>query len=183
MKAKPALKFGLAGGTADPQECFPVQRPLAALPGLAPAIRRILVPIDFSQCSTRALDYAVTLAAEFEATIILLHIVEAAAYNLGEHSIETAGEDGYQAMIQAERDRLCQLQLKRVGGSRRCEVLVRLGRAGSEIPDTAKALGADLIVLGTQGESPLKNVLLGSTAERVLRHAPCPVLTVRPLGR
>jgi universal stress protein A len=58
--------------------------------------------------------------------------------------------------------------------------LSRMGRAHSEIPDTAKALGADLIVMGTHGYTGLKHMLLGSTAERVVRQAPCPVLTVRP---
>jgi nucleotide-binding universal stress UspA family protein len=54
-----------------------------------------------------------------------------------------------------------------------------MGHAYSEIPDTAKAMGADLIVIATHGYTGLKHVLLGSTAERVVRHAPCPVLTVR----
>jgi nucleotide-binding universal stress UspA family protein len=61
----------------------------------------------------------------------------------------------------------------------RMEILVRIGHAHSEIPDTASALNVDLIVMGTHGYAGLKHVLLGSTTERVVRHAACPVLTVR----
>jgi nucleotide-binding universal stress UspA family protein len=81
--------------------------------------------------------------------------------------------------VQAEQERLGDLLKKRAGHRGGTEILVRIGRATSEIPDTAKALGVDLIILGAQGESPLKSVPLGSTVERVLRQASCPVLSVR----
>jgi nucleotide-binding universal stress UspA family protein len=65
-----------------------------------------------------------------------------------------------------------------MGGKVSVEILVRMGRAHSEIPDTAKAMGVDLIIISTHGYAGLKHALLGSTAEKVLRCASCPVLTV-----
>ena len=82
----------------------------------------------------------------------------------------------------ALNERLEGLNRKRIVQRVPTETLVRIGHAHSEIADTAKALAADLIVLGTHGYTGLKHALLGSTAERVLRHAPCPVVTVRQPG-
>ena len=140
-----------------------------------PFLQRILVPVDFSECSMRAMDFAVRLAADVHARLVLLHVVEGTSYH-----IEPGAEESYQHALEGGRERLAEVVKKRTSHHRvAAELLVRIGRAGSEIPDTAKALGTDLIVLGAQGESPLKSVPLGSTAERVLRHAACPVLTVR----
>jgi nucleotide-binding universal stress UspA family protein len=77
---------------------------------------------------------------------------------------------------------LTEAEQKAKDNERSIETLVRMGRAQSEIPDTAKAIGADLIVLGTHGYSGPKHALLGGTAERVVRQAACPVLTVRRSG-
>jgi len=138
------------------------------------AIRRILVSIDFSDCSIRALEYGLKLARELKSKLILLHILEGVNCH-----VEAGAEDSYTNLMQAGQDRLCQMLEGRATQKLKFELLVRIGRAGSEISDTATALGADLIVLGAQGENPMKTVPLGSTAEKVLRHATCPVLTVR----
>ncbi len=143
------------------------------------ALKQILVPIDFSDCSLWALDFALTLAVPFGAKIILLHVVEPAVYQQGHLGITPPLEETNYNLVEAGRERLLALVKNRVGQRLRTETLVRLGRAHSEIPDTAKALSADLIVMGTHGYTGLKHVLLGSTTERVVRHAPCPVLSVR----
>jgi nucleotide-binding universal stress UspA family protein len=143
------------------------------------ALTRILVPIDFSDCSLGALAYALGLAQKFEAKIILLHVVEPAVYVDNYLTTPAAIEEANQNLMSTGRDRLAVLQRKTAAQGPVVETLVRIGRAQSEISDTADAIGAELIVMGTHGYGGLKQLLLGSTADRVVRHAPCPVLTVR----
>jgi len=142
-------------------------------------LKQILVPIDFSDCSLRALDLASLIAQPFGAKLTLLHVVEPAVYQQNFLGITPPLEESNQTLVESGRERLAAVSRKRVGYRLRTESLVRVGRAHSEIPDTASALSADLIVMGTHGYTGLKHVLLGSTAERVVRHAACPVLTVR----
>jgi nucleotide-binding universal stress UspA family protein len=142
-------------------------------------LKQILVPIDFSDCSLRALDLAITIAQPFGARLTLLHVVEPAVYQQNYLGIAPPLEESTQTLVEAGRERLAALSRKRVGHRLRTESLVRVGHAHSEIPDTASALSADLIVMGTHGYTGLRHALLGSTTERVVRHAVCPVLTVR----
>ncbi len=144
-------------------------------------MRHILVPVDFSDCSLHALEYALRFAQQFGSRVTLLHVVEPALHP-DSYLIAPAFDGTNQNLLQAARERLEDICEKRVGTRLHADTLVRMGRAYSEIPDTAKALGADLVVLGTHGYSGMKHVLLGSTAERVVRNAPCPVLTVRAAG-
>ncbi len=143
-----------------------------------PGIKKILVPLDFSENSLRALDYALMLAEPFGADVYFLRVVEPAGFRLEHLTIAAELEDQLQFHLRAERERLLDLQRRRVGRCHHGEVLVRIGRAWSEIPDTAQALGVDLVVLGARGEASSNLSLLGSTAEGVVRHARCPVLTV-----
>ena len=143
------------------------------------AFKQILVPIDFSDCSLRALDYAIALGLSFGAKLTLLHVVEPTPHPQSHLGVTPPLDETNQTLVEAGRERLAALGKKRIGTRLRTETLVRMGRAHSEIPDTASALGADLIVVGTHGYTGLKHVLLGSTAERIVRHAHCPVLTVR----
>lgn len=146
-------------------------------------IRKILVPLDFSQCSTHALDYALGMAEAFGASVILLHIVEPAAVSSENYlNVTPMLDESHQQLLEAGRERLADLSQKHMGHKIPTESLVRIGRAPSEIADTAEALGVDLIVMGTHGYSGIKHALLGSTAEKVVRHAVCPVLTVRHPG-
>lgn len=152
-------------------------------PGHTPAIApvgKILVPVDFSPCSIRALEYASALAAQMSARITVLHVVEPALHGAANYlaGCSPLDLDG-QSLVEAGRERLNSVAPKHLGPRGGSELLVRMGHAPSEILDTAKALGADLIVIGTHGHTGLKHLLLGSTAERVLGHATCPVLTIR----
>jgi nucleotide-binding universal stress UspA family protein len=134
---------------------------------------RILVPVDFSEVSTRALDYAVSAAAAFGSSVVLLHIVEPSrgggrlGAEANEHGLEVA------------RERLLGLSREYAGMGIDFEELVRMGLAHSEIADTANALGCDWIVMGTSGRNSQSSVV-GSTADWVIHHAACPVVT---LGR
>jgi nucleotide-binding universal stress UspA family protein len=141
--------------------------------------RKILVPVDFSDCSAHALEYALALAAQFQARLVLLHVVEPAVLSDNYMSVSSILDDSNQALVEAGKERLQALGRKTAAGREPVETLVRLGRAHSEISDTARAMGVDLIVIATHGYKGLKHVLLGSTTERVVRHASCPVLVVR----
>jgi nucleotide-binding universal stress UspA family protein len=140
-------------------------------------LKRILVPIDFSDCSKKALQYAIPLAKEHQAAITLLYVVPT-SYALGEY-----GGIAY-ASIEAEMrltgdQKLAQLTVDEIRGEVPADAMVCTGSATAEIISTAKTLPADLIVLSTHGRTGLKHVVLGSVAEEVVRHAPCPVLVVR----
>lgn len=178
MKAKSDTKPGYNRVPQSREERSLSQKPVPAT-DLILTLKRILVAIDFSDCSLAALHYALALAGKFAANLILLHVVEPAVYP--ENALMTAAtlDESNQHLFAVARERLAQMKHKAVAHGLSAETLVRMGRAQSEIADTAKATGTDLIVMGTHGYNRLKQVLLGGTAERVVRHSPCPVLTIR----
>ncbi|MCU0784207.1 MAG: universal stress protein [Verrucomicrobia bacterium] len=142
-------------------------------------LRRILVPLDFSGKSRQALDFAVPLAKQYGGKVFLLHVVEPPyvyPYHPGE--IGVAAVDP-RPIAEASKKKLSALARELVPPDVLGKTMVRTGRAYLEIVDAADELGADLIALSTHGHTGLKHVLLGSTAEHVVRHARRPVLTVR----
>ncbi|HKP45977.1 MAG TPA: universal stress protein [Pyrinomonadaceae bacterium] len=141
-------------------------------------ITRILVPIDFSDCSLKSLAYAKQLAKEFNATVILLHSV-ALQYFIT--SDEYARYD--LPLLTQQSEKIAQRQMRDLvrmtqRDGARVESSVQIGHAGQQIVARAQAEHADLIVTSTHGYTGLKHVLMGSTAEYVVRHATCPVLVV-----
>ena len=151
---------------------------------LVPALVKmesILVPIDFSATSKKALVYATRMAEQFGAKVILLHVVEPIATpDLAYHPLMLEPEKAKQAAKEG-LDKLCR-QL-RLSAPLLDRTMVRFGTPFAEITGAARTLKVDLIVLTTHGYTGLKHVFMGSTAERVVRHAPCPVLTVRDKER
>lgn len=141
-------------------------------------IKRILVPVDFSDCSMQGLTYAKALAKEFRATLVLLHSVHVQYYVTSD---EYARYDFPLLMQQAEkvaRERMRDLVRDTDWEGIRVEPSLQIGHVGDQICTRAKDLGADLIVTSTHGTTGFKHILLGSTAEYVVRHASCPVLVV-----
>jgi nucleotide-binding universal stress UspA family protein len=139
-------------------------------------IKTILVPLDFSRASMDALKYAVALARKFAATVHLLHVTapdEAASPGAAHNLRRTAN-----AVLSA-RERLARTHEKHLFPFWSENTHIRTGQSFHEICEQAREIDADLIVIGTRGNSGLKRVLLGSTAERVVRFAPCPILVVR----
>jgi universal stress protein A len=140
-------------------------------------LKRILVPIDFSEPSLKAVRYAVRFAEHSGATIHLIYVIERPALN---HDF-----DSFPLLLpEAELTKICKEKLLSVAGIEIEELIpisvqVRLGKPFREIVDVAQESDADLIIIATQGRSGIKHVLLGSTAELVVRHAHCPVLVVR----
>jgi nucleotide-binding universal stress UspA family protein len=144
-------------------------------------IRRILAPTDFSDAGARAVRYAAELADKFGAELILLHVIQDLALVLPDAvmptPLPTADLDHLtQSARTALQNQIAALNLGRLNP--RAEV--RYGSPAGEIVAAAKDLGADLICVSTHGRTGLAHLLLGSVAEKIVRHAPCPVLVVRP---
>lgn len=144
-------------------------------------IRTLVVAVDFSEESRRALTVAASLFADFEPRprVVLLHAFHlpvaltplAGAYPVGSIAVDEAcdrARENLQEDAAPLRDEGFEV-----------EAVVTQGDPPTSIAEYAAAHGADVVVLGTHGYSGLKHMLLGSTAERVLKHAPCPVLTLR----
>jgi nucleotide-binding universal stress UspA family protein len=148
-------------------------------------ISRILVPVDFSAYSERALEYAIGLASRFGASLHLLHVVEdpiATGVWGGETVLPDLTELREELVKGAERQLVTYREAAaRAGVSVSSTALV--GLPAITIVDHAVSLGVDLIVMGTHGRTGMAHLVMGSVAERVLRHAPCPVLTVREAAR
>ena len=142
-------------------------------------LKRILVPIDFSECSRNALVYGLRFAQQFGGQLLLVHVVEPMI--VPENMLMAVPElpEAGGNLVNEAQARLAQLAKKEIPAEVKTEVAVRVGRPYHEIIEAAKAEAVDLIVIATHGYTGLKHVFLGSTAERVVRHATCPVLTVR----
>lgn len=142
----------------------------------ASAIKKILVPTDFSPSSKHAINYAATLARKFAAQIVLIHVIESLPYSVTDtftlvdhrRALEkTAG-----SLLENSRK-----ELVRKGLSVKAHLLS--GAPSREILQRARREKADLIVMGTQGRTGVSRLLLGSVAEKVVRLSACSVLTVR----
>jgi len=141
-------------------------------------IKSILVPIDFSSPSKKAFDYAVEVARQLKAKLTLLHVVEPVAMPDFAASFPLAMEnDELMATAKEQMERV--VKAGRVPRGIVEKVLVRFGRSFHEIAEAARTRKVDLIIIATHGYTGLKHALLGSTTERVVRHARCPVLVVR----
>jgi nucleotide-binding universal stress UspA family protein len=157
--------------------------PLAAPAGAgvegAPGIRfqTILVPVDFSTFSLKSLACAVAFARQFGSRLLVLHVVEIpyVGSGYGEVELPPLPDD----LAAGATERLGQLVQANVGDRAPATAAIRLGQPWCEITEAAREAGADLIILGTHGYTGMKHILMGSTAERVVRHAPCPVLVMR----
>ena len=140
------------------------------------APRRILVTTDFSEASKKAFPYAIALARKFEASLLLVYVVP--GHLPGQLSqIGILLEE--QQMLSAAREQLPRFRAAELDPHLHVETLVLSGGPAHEICDTAKIQSADLIVISTHGHTGLKHFALGSVAENVVRHSPCPVLVVR----
>jgi universal stress protein A len=151
--------------------------PAAALTPLQFKISTILVPVDFSECAQTAVRYALGMAAQFDSEVTLVHVVEQIIY---------PGDWMYPPLAMSDfagekRDEVLQkMQALVHEPNAKVNYVVRVGRAWQEVTELAKESNADVLIIATHGYTGLKHVLLGSVAEKIIRHAPCPVLTVRP---
>jgi universal stress protein A len=141
------------------------------------ALKRILVTTDLSDESRKALRYAVAFAEQFGATLDVVSIVESVPIMSGMEVVPIAMDSS--AWRASAKKVLRDWIAKEVPLTVRAQALVREGKTFLEIVAVAQERGSDLIVISTHGYRGLKRVFMGSTVERVVRHAPCPVLVVR----
>jgi len=145
------------------------------------AIERILVPIDFSQSSLKALDEAVEFSRPYEAELILLFVVERGFYESPLLVPDSGALLKHQARAAEENlEEICKSLGKR---GVTCRTVVASGVAYQAIVETAKRVHANLIVISTHGRTGLAHISIGSVAERVVQHAACPVLVIRTLEK
>jgi nucleotide-binding universal stress UspA family protein len=141
-------------------------------------VRKILVPLDFSEASRLGLEYALTFAQEFHATLVLFHSIFVTAYVMGNrhtaHHVPTliANQQEY---ARREMEELREAISRKVGVA---EIKIAVGSAVEQIGKYVKKTGVDLIITSTHGRTGLRRVFIGSTAERLVRYATCPVLVV-----
>lgn len=145
-------------------------------------IRSLLLPTDFSECASYALSYATDLARDQGASIICVHVVEPVVPTVGYTGM---AEPLPMADISGQLEDSATRELPKISGREECtglevEEVIARGDAASEIVRVAKDRGVDLIVIASHGRTGLGRILFGSTAEAVVRHAPCPVLVVKP---
>lgn len=139
-------------------------------------IKKILVPTDFSPPSNVAMDYAAFIAKQFNAGIILIHVIESLPYsvtdtfNVIEH--RKALETTARSLLENFRHDLVERDLS-------LKISLVSGAAYQEILKKARQERIDLIVMGTHGRTGVRHLILGSVAEKVVRLSTCPVLTVR----
>jgi universal stress protein A len=141
-------------------------------------LKRILVPTDFSDPSHDALTAAMGFASAFGGTLDLVHVTLASAYILPPPiDVATMTFDVGKALEQATAGLAIEEARVRAAGLS-CESSTLFGRPDTEIVERAITTRADLIVMGTHGRSGLAHALMGSVAEHVVRHSPCPILIV-----
>lgn len=151
-------------------------QPRSSADAPAAAIRRLLVPVDFSDHSLEALEYAASVATQFHAALTLVHVMEPAAYGLD--FTLALGTDGPTSKARLEA-RLAELTAPLVAQGLAVDHLVRGGTPADSILGWTSHQPYDLIIMGTHGRRGLSHLAAGSVAEAVLRRAPCPVLTVK----
>lgn len=146
---------------------------------MEPDIKKILVPIDFSDYSKSALKYTVNFAKYFKAEIHLIYVIEPVIYppdfSMGQIAIPAIDLD----MDKRSQEELQKLSKKEIPPETKVQIFVKTGKPYIEIIETAREQNIDLIIIATHGHTGVEHILFGSTAEKVVRKAPCPVLTLR----
>jgi universal stress protein A len=174
MKIKPTRTPGRVVVEMDRRD-----EALLGVTGPAPfALRKILVPIDFSECSRKALQYAVPLAQQFSASLLLVYVLPVHYYvgsEFGPLDVPVPEAE----LLQNSQEQLAQFAEREIGERVAATHRVLRGQPVHELVRAAQEEQVDLILLSTHGHTGLKHVLLGSVAENVVRYAPCPVLVVR----
>jgi nucleotide-binding universal stress UspA family protein len=140
-------------------------------------LRRILVPVDFTETSDRALGYAIELARRFEASITVMHAYQIPVYGFPDATYITAAEMATQISNAAQARLDAILEANKTAGVE-VNVELRDGVAWEEINNLAGEVHADLIIIGTHGRRGLARALLGSVAENVIRTSTVPVLVI-----
>ncbi len=142
-------------------------------------IKKILVPIDFSDYSKRALRYAIDFSKHFNSELILVSVIEPMIYpadfSMGQVAIPATDQN----LTERIENELKSLEENEIGNQVKSKRIIKSGKPFYEIVETAREEDVDLIIIATHGHTGVEHLLFGSTAEKVVRKAPCPVLTLR----
>jgi nucleotide-binding universal stress UspA family protein len=166
-----------AGGSSTEQSLDPQDSPRTI------AYRSFLVPIDFSAHSKKTVEHAAQLALLTGGSIKILHVLQMPEYPTGYYEAIYIQPELVAGVVEtAKRD--ANEQLSRVVGEMaakglEAQAILRVGNGYEEIVSVAKEMKSDLIIIGSRGYQDLGRILLGSTLDRVLQYAPCPVLVVK----
>lgn len=142
-------------------------------------LKRIVTATDFSQHSQVALRYAAALAKAFNAEVVLCHVLERPDFL---SQLPPVAEGYFPPNLSEIQEKHARVQCEQVlaeAGLSQARVVLRHGNPSVELVQMAKDEHADLIIVGTHGRGAIAHLLLGSVAEKVVRSASCPVLTVR----
>ncbi len=144
-----------------------------------PDIKKILAPIDFSEHSKDALKYAINFAKIFNSKLYLIYVLEPVIYPADFSMGQVVFPSMDVEMDTRAKEELDKLAEREIGQQLSYETIVKTGKPFVEINETASELNIDLIIIASHGESGVEHILFGSTAEKVVRKAPCPVLSLR----
>ena len=168
IRGAPCPVMAVRTGPSDNEDEGSLSRPVR--------LERILVPVDFSDCSLDALEYAAMVAQQGKASLMLLHVLEPVSYGLD----FTLGQSkARHAEAETWTKRLEELASSHQHPNMPVEFQLRGGVPTDSILDSAETLPCDLIVMGTHGLRGISHTISGSVAEAVLRKAHCPVIAVR----
>ena len=139
-------------------------------------IRKIIVPTDFTAFSDHALDYATVIAKQFRSSILIMHVIEPFTYSVTDMMQVI---DHYVPLKTIAQPMIENLQKRILKGGVKSTAFVTKGTPYLEIIKKARKDGVDMIIMGTHGRTGARHMLMGSVAERVVRMASCPVLTLK----
>ena len=143
----------------------------------------LLVPIDFSEHSKRTVEYAARFAARYRATVRLLHVFQIPDYAVTQYEHRQQGSEALKSQVdlaeEVAQENLSAFEQNLLNKGIHVNAYLRVGYPFEEIVLMANDPDVDLIIIGSHGRSGIKRLLLGSTAERVVEHAPCPVLVAK----
>jgi nucleotide-binding universal stress UspA family protein len=145
-------------------------------------LKKVLVPTDFSDSARHAFRYGLSFAREYRAELVLLHVVENLTVGYASDLFPVPMAEVFQEISGYAKSELAKLAEEAKQKGVAVTELVAQGKPSAEIIRHAAENDVDMIVLGTHGKGMLDQALFGSTTERVVRRAPCPVLTVRMAG-
>ena len=147
--------------------------------------RVILVPIDFSEHSKRTVEYATRFAARYQATVRLLHVFQIPDYAVTQYEHRQQGCEELKSQVdlaeEVAQENLSAFEHELLNKGIPVNAYLRVGYPFEEIVLMANDPDVGLIIIGSHGRTGIKRLLLGSTAERVVEHAPCPVLVVKEM--
>lgn len=146
-------------------------------------IQKILFPTDFSDNSNYAFDYALDLAKKFGARLYILHVIHELIDTTGFYVPNISLDQLQTDLVKGAEEMMDRFIKEKMGDFKEYETMNIIGLPHIEVMNVARDKGIDMIVMGTHGRTGIDRVLFGSTAEKVVKKAPCPVLTVRHPGK